>query len=328
MRDRPAKSPSHSHRRVPNSAPKLRARVADDPSRIVSALDDHDWAFVTTKPKPRLICPTPGCNTRLNPRSQPSNRHHPRYFYVLTGERDCGHNDPPRSTGGRESQRHLWMKSRLVQTARNLGHEAIEETSLGATRPDITLAGSGWCFEVQQHHTSISERTRRIVGLSHNVCWFIPSDAPERLRNQAFRHPAILFSVVRSDSDRRPATPWIDGEPAIVLVHGARRDIRAQGDDLVEQGGGLVPLELFVEELVRDGRRWYDARTDECARCRQVHKPGWLRPADHDLAIQSKRPSAPAAIEQPPRRASVAPMAPPAPAPRRRRWWWPFSRLH
>ena len=219
------------------------------------------------------------------------------------------------------------MKAHLVQIVQRLGHDAIAEAPLGSTRPDVTVIGKDLCFEVQQHRTSMSARTRRLLAQAHEVCWFVPNEAPERLRNNSFAHPAILFSVVRSDSDRRPATPWTDGQQAVVLVHGARRDIGIEDGKLVERGGGMINLETFVGELLRGERRWYDARNRECIECRRIHRSGWLRPTDHELAIRHSKPPEPARIEPAPIPASHVPAETPSPTvTRRRRWWWPFPR--
>jgi hypothetical protein len=235
--------------------------------------DPEDWALVRHRPRPRLVCPEPGCEVELISHENLNNRYNPRIFKFKPGDRSCDHWSDRGEGGGPESVQHEWMKLRLTRIAKMLGYTATPEHA--PTHADVFVHDVSFCLEVQLKPTQFRQRTAVRVVRGAKVCWLIREglDTEGALR-ALFGLPAVRFRVVDLADPGRLLTPW-DRPTDRDLAKRARLQVfgtiayppRANNrpdpatPDATWFRTGTMDGFRFLEEILSGRRCWYRPKT-------------------------------------------------------------------
>ena len=194
---------------------KRHARLVAEPDRVLWVGDDQDWARMRTQPRPALRCPQEGCGQRLHP---VENRHGTRFLRMAQGgSASCGHWTVDSRHTGPESERHLWVKARLLQICGQLGWTAVAEDP--NTHADVWLPDAATAIEVQLRPTSGQRRTRqRQQRGAERVIWLLAEGVPDA--HSLFEAPAVRFAVTDPTDHRTRREPWVDGAAGHLWVWG------------------------------------------------------------------------------------------------------------
>lgn len=292
--------------------PKRHARLRDyEGQRDVWAGDDIDWAVVRAVPRPRLLCPDPGCNVELASVEAPSNPNAPRYFRVKNkGATDCGHAEVAEGSGGLEGAKHLWMKQEIIKICRRLGFEATPED--WKTRADVFVHDPRFCLEVQHWPTQMRERTRERRSQLADVCWFVCADA-RGLDDHVFSNPAVKYKVVDPVTKQR-VSPWLPEFSGSAQIEVFATRLKLDPDDASKfVSAKASPLDTFLQEILTGTRIW-------APRSRTGKWGGWALVEELDIRQsqprrQAPRPAPPQVPAMPAPAASTT-QAMPTPTPR------------
>ncbi len=253
---------------------KRHALTQPDSGRVLWVGDDGDWSRMRASPAPRLVCPADGCGDPLHAVQTAKGTRFLRWSRSGGG---CPHWwTAPSGGGGPESAQHLWLKARLASICLELGWSAVPEDP--TTRADVWLPQRRLALEVQLRRSDLLRRTRaRYEAGASCVVWFV---APRvTLSRSLFMTPALRLAVVSAADAARDVQPWIDGEPARLVVFGPIwrwRDWRL--------ATGRVSAYGFLAELLTGALGWCPPGTPGIPSGRG----GWVR-WDH-LALSLGRP--------------------------------------